>query len=335
MTSNAMRIAVIGGGSWGTALAHLLAGKGYDARLLLRDADVAQSINTRHENPRYLAGLALHPGVRAHVAAGEALEGADVVLSVVPCQQVRGVLRGLRPLLPREVVFVSASKGVETGSMRTIAEMVAEELAGLDPRYAVLSGPSFAAEVVRNLPTAVVLGCTNADLGARLREVFSTPGFRTYSCTDVRGVELGGAVKNVIAIAAGLSDGLGFGSNARAGLITRGLAEMSRLGEALGARASTFMGLSGLGDLVLTCTGDLSRNRQVGLRLAEGRALADIVTEMRMVAEGVKTTEAVHDLAAAMGVAMPITDAMYSVLHDGANPHDAVRELMTRELKEE
>ncbi|NHZ47225.1 NAD(P)H-dependent glycerol-3-phosphate dehydrogenase, partial [Nitratidesulfovibrio liaohensis] len=274
-------------------------------------------------------------GVRAHVVAAEALEGADVVLSVVPCQQVRGVLRGLRPLLPREVVFVSASKGVETGSMRTIAEMVAEELDGLDPRYAVLSGPSFAAEVVRNLPTAVVLGCTDADLGARLREVFSTPGFRTYSSTDVRGVELGGAVKNVIAIAAGLSDGLGFGSNARAGLITRGLAEMSRLGEALGARASTFMGLSGLGDLVLTCTGDLSRNRQVGLRLAEGRALADIVVEMRMVAEGVKTTEAVHDLAAAMGVDMPITDAMYSVLHDGANPHDAVRELMTRELKEE
>jgi glycerol-3-phosphate dehydrogenase (NAD(P)+) len=335
MTSDAMRIAVIGGGSWGTALAHLLAGKGYDTRLLLRDAEVAEAINVRHENPRYLAGLALHPGVRAHVTAQPALDGADVVLSVVPCQQVRGVLRTLRPLLPREVVFVSASKGVETGSMRTIAEMVAEELAGLDPRYAVLSGPSFAAEVVRNLPTAVVLGCVDPDLGARLREVFSTPGFRTYSSTDVRGVELGGAVKNVIAIAAGLSDGLGFGSNARAGLITRGLAEMSRLGEALGARPSTFMGLSGLGDLVLTCTGDLSRNRQVGLRLAEGRALADIVAEMRMVAEGVKTTEAVHDLAAAMGVDMPITDAMYSVLHDGANPHDAVRELMTRELKEE
>lgn len=335
MTSAAMRIAVIGGGSWGTALAHLLAGKGYDTRLLLRDAEVALAINTRHENPRYLVGQRLHSGVQAHVAAAEALAGVGVVLSVVPCQQVRGMLRSLRPLLPREVVFVSASKGVETGSLRTVAEMVAEELKGLAPRYAVLSGPSFAAEVVRNLPTAVVLGCTDADLGARLRGVFSSPVFRTYSSGDVRGVELGGAVKNVIAIAAGLADGLGFGNNARAGLITRGLAEMSRLGEALGARAATFMGLSGLGDLVLTCTGNLSRNRQVGLRLAEGQALARIVGEMRMVAEGVKTTEAVRDLAAALGVSMPITEAMYSVLHDGANPHDAVRELMTRELREE
>lgn len=330
-----MKTAVLGGGSWGTALAHLLAGKGGSVSLWVRDGAVVEGINERHENPKYLKGLALHHGVCATTDAAEVLAGADLVLSAVPCQQTRGVLRSLRPLLPRGVVVVSASKGIEVGSLCTVGEMVEDELAGLAPRFAVISGPSFATEVVRGLPTAVVLGCTDRELGATLREVFSSSSFRTYSCTDVRGVELGGAVKNVIAIAAGLSDGLGFGHNARAGLITRGLAEMSRLGVALGAQAPTFMGLSGLGDLVLTCTGDLSRNRQVGLRLAEGQCLDAIVSGMGMVAEGVKTTEAVHGIACRMGVELPITSAMYAVLHDGRVPRDMVLELMTRELREE
>lgn len=330
-----MKIAVLGGGSWGTALAYLLAGKGEDVRLWVRDPAVVEGVNRDHENPRYLKGLHLHEALRATCDAGEALEGADILLSVVPCQQTRTVLRSLRPRLKTGMVVVSASKGIETDGLRTVGEMVEDELAGLAPRYAVISGPSFAAEVVAGMPTAVVLGCADRDLGGTLREVFSTPTFRTYSCTDVRGVELGGAVKNVIAIAAGLSDGLGFGSNARAGLITRGLAEMGRLGVALGARGSTFMGLSGLGDLVLTCTGDLSRNRQVGLRLAEGQGLDAIVAGMGMVAEGVKTTEAVYELAQREGVDLPITQAMYAVLHDGRDPRDMVQELMTRELREE
>lgn len=224
-----MKIAVLGGGSWGTALAHLLAGKGEDVRLWVRDPAVVEGVNRDHENPRYLKGLHLHEALRATCDAGEALEGADILLSVVPCQQTRTVLRSLRPRLKTGMVVVSASKGIETDGLRTVGEMVEDELAGLAPRYAVISGPSFAAEVVAGMPTAVVLGCADRDLGGTLREVFSTPTFRTYSCTDVRGVELGGAVKNVIAIAAGLSDGLGFGSNARAGLITRGLAEMGRL----------------------------------------------------------------------------------------------------------
>lgn len=330
-----MKIAVMGGGSWGTALAHQFASNVDKVHLLVRQAAVADFINTNHENPRYVRNLALHPNLYATCDMGEALHGADIILSVVPVQQTRSVLRSMKPFLPNEAVIVSASKGVEVGSLNTVGDMVHQELADITPCYAVLSGPSFAAEVVRGLPTAVVLGCENRELGAHLRDVLATPSFRTYSSTDVRGVELGGAFKNVIAIATGLSDGLGFGDNARAGLITRGLAEMSRLGVALGAQASTFMGLSGLGDLALTCTGDLSRNRQVGLGLAQGRSLAAIVDGMGMVAEGVKTTEAVYDLALKLGIDLPITSIMYGVLHHNRDPRAEVTGLMTRALREE
>ena len=213
--------------------------------------------------------------------------------------------------------------------------MVMEELSALSPRYAVLSGPSFAAEVMDAQPTAVVLGCENDALGARLREIFSTPFFRCYSSSDVTGVEMGGALKNVMAIAAGIGDGLGFGSNARAALITRGLAELSRLGTAMGARPLTFMGLSGLGDLVLTCTGRLSRNRQVGIRLGKGEKLDDIVASLGMVAEGVKTASAARELAKKLNVSAPVTEAMCRVLYENADPAAAVRELMERPLKEE
>lgn len=330
-----MKITVIGGGSWGTALAHQFASKIKNVHLLVRQSAVADFINTNHENPRYVRGLALHQNLYATCDMSEALNGADVILSVVPVQQTRSVLRSMKPLVARGAIIVSASKGVEVGSLNTVGDMVAEELGDLEPAYAVLSGPSFAAEVVRGLPTAVVLGCENRELGAHLRDVLATPSFRTYSSTDVRGVELGGAFKNVIAIATGLSDGLGFGDNARAGLITRGLAEMSRLGTALGAQASTFMGLSGLGDLALTCTGDLSRNRQVGLALAQGRTLTAIVDGMGMVAEGVKTTEAVYSLAQKLGIDLPITSIMYGVLHHNRDPRAEVTGLMTRTLREE
>lgn len=334
-------IAVLGGGSWGTALAHLLAHAGHDVTLLLRDAAQAAHINAHHENPRYLRGVPLHPGIRAVAGSmggpeqAAALEGVGILVLSVPCQALRAALRGLAGAVPSDCVLVNTAKGIEVSELVTAESMVRDELPGHLSRYAVLSGPSFALEVASCKPTAVVLGCRDERLGARLREVFSAPWFRAYSSSDVPGVELGGAIKNVIAIAAGLSDGLGFGLNARAALVTRGLAETSRLGVALGARASTFMGLSGLGDLMLTCSGDLSRNRQVGLRLGAGETLDAIAASMNMVAEGVKTTQAVYRLAQRLGVDMPVTAAMHGVLYGNVPPREAVQALMSRQLKEE
>lgn len=329
-----LKVTVAGGGSWGTALAHVLAGNGHDVRLWLRDAAVAEAIRTRRENPRYLPGRALHGGIEPRTDM-EALRHQDVIVLAVPCQQVRAFLREAGPHLGPRCILVNAAKGLETGGCTTVGAVVAEELTTLRPRYAVLSGPSFAAEVLDGQPTAVVLGCAEEALGAELRAYFSTASFRCYSSVDVLGVELGGALKNVMAIAAGVCDGLGFGHNARAALMTRGLAEISRLGVACGARALTFMGLSGLGDLTLTCTGDLSRNRQVGLRLGRGESLDHIVRSLGMVAEGVKTTEAVKALAASLKVAAPISLAMFDILRHGRDPRAAVVDLMTRALKEE
>lgn len=330
-----MHITIMGGGSWGTALAHLLAGKGHDTVMLIRDPELARDITERHENVRYLPGLTLSRGIRATVDTESALRGAELLIGAVPCQSWREALRGIRPFMRPGMIITCASKGVEISGLSTMGTIVQEELADLAPRYAVLSGPSFAVEVVRGLPTAVVLGCEDRALGAHLREVFTTPTFRSYSSCDVRGVELGGAVKNVIAIAAGISDGLGFGHNAKAALITRGLAEITRLGTALGAEASTFMGLSGLGDLVLTCNGDLSRNRRVGLKLAQGKTLDAIVAEMVMIAEGVKTVTAIKTLADKLDVSMPITRTMHQILYNGLEPRAGVRALMSRELKDE
>ena len=253
----------------------------------------------------------------------------------MPSQQLRGWLGTHRTFFRPGPVLVNAAKGLETGSLATCGAVVAEALAGLEPRYSVLSGPSFAAEVLRGLPTAVVLAARDEALGRTLRELFSGPAFRCYSSTDVTGVEMGGALKNVMAIAAGVCDGLGLGHNSRAALITRGLAEMSRLGAACGARRSTFMGLSGLGDLTLTCTGDLSRNRQVGLRLGRGENLEAITRSLGMVAEGVKTTAAVHALALRLGIDAPITAAMHCVIYEGQAPREALRILMNRDLREE
>lgn len=332
-----MTVTVYGGGSWGTALAHVLAWGGCETRLLVRDAVVAEAVNERGENPRYLPGLRLHEGVRA-VLDPSVLAHSDLWVLAVPSQSQRAALERVRQLLGPDTVVVNAAKGIELNSLKSMSAVAAEGLGcpgNFARRYAVLSGPSFAREVVEGKPTAVVLGCADEALGASLREVFATSWFRSYSSTDVRGVELGGAVKNVIAIATGVSDGLNFGHNARAALITRGLAEITRLGVALGARPSTFMGLSGLGDLMLTCTGDLSRNRQVGLRLGRGENLTAITEAMNSVAEGVKTSAAVYRLAQSLGVDMPITAAMNAVLNTSLSPTDAVRGLMSRALKEE
>lgn len=330
-----MKATIIGGGSWGTALAQLCALKGHETWLWLRNHQLSTQVLLRHENTRYLPGVKLHDKLKPTSNLEAALEDADILIYASPSQSLRDFLPELLRLAPADCAFIMASKGIDLLHLQTMSQLSFELEPALRQRYAVLSGPSFAREVMRELPTAVVLGSENRELGTRLREELSFNFFRVYSNTDLRGVELGGSVKNVIAIAAGISDGLQFGHNARAALITRGLAEISRLGVAMGANAGTFMGLSGLGDLVLTCTGDLSRNRQVGLRLAAGQSLEQITREMTSLAEGIKTTESVHALARRLGVEMPITESMYGVIHDHVPPLEAVKMLMSRDLKSE
>ena len=330
-----MKTAVIGAGAWGTALANLLAGKGVDTLLWAREPALAEAVNTGHENPVYFPGVPLDPRLRAVNVLEEACRDAEVFLIVVPAQYCRNVLQKLKPHLPRHPAMVCASKGIELTTLSPLSTVFAEALDGLKPRYAHLSGPSFASELSSGAPTAVALGCEDKSLAQDMQELFATDYFRVYTNPDFRGVELGGAVKNIIAIAAGVSDGLDFGHNTRAALITRGLSEMSRLGEAMGADKNTFTGLSGMGDLVLTCTGDLSRNRQVGLRIGRGESLVDIISGMKAVAEGVKTAEAVYKLARRIKVDVPITEQVHAILYLDKDPAEAVRDLMGRELKEE
>jgi len=330
-----MRIAIIGGGAWGTTLANTLAKKGHQATLWIREREAMSRIARNRVNEWYLPGVMLDAGLEVTSDLGQAAEGADAFLFTVPTQFFRSVLMELRPAMPRKPVCICANKGIELDTLMTVSQIVEDVLSALKPRFAMLSGPSFAFEVSREMPTAIVLGCADRKLGREIQEAFSTDYLRIYTNPDFRGVELGGAFKNIIAIAAGVSDGLGFGFNARAALITRGLAEMGRLGKALGAKPATLTGLSGMGDLVLTCTGELSRNRQVGLRLGKGQKLMDILKEMKAVAEGVKTTEAVQALGAKLGVDLPITRQVYEVLYEGKDPKLAVKELMTRELKGE
>lgn len=329
------KITVIGGGSWGTSLAALLAGKDYPTSVLVRDSELADAINRSRENPRYLSGFKLPDALSASTDASFALNGTSLIVWGIPCQSSRAVMRELRPYFPKNSIIVSATKGIEVSGLCRIEEIVEEELGGLGIRYGVISGPSFAKEVIQQKPTAVVLASRNEEICKPLQDIFSTRNFRTYASLDVVGVEVGGAVKNVIAIAAGLIDGLGLGHNSMAALITRGLAEISRLGIAMGAEEQTFSGLSGVGDLVLTCTGALSRNRHVGYQLGKGQDLATITHEMRMVAEGVKTAVAVQDMACKQDVDMPITDAVCQVLEGRIKPEDSVELLMTRSLKRE
>lgn len=328
------KITVVGGGSWGTALAHFLGNKGMEVRLWVREPEIAGSIAATGENPVYMPGVKLSANVTADTDLPKMVEDAKLVLMVAPCQVWRGVLREMRPHMRDDAVVISASKGVEVEGLKRMEEVAAAELAGMDTVYAALSGPSFAKEVIACKPTAAVIACRDITWADRLRDLFSSEIFRFYSSRDVTGVELGGAVKNVIAIAAGLSDGLGFGLNAKAALITRGLVEITRLGLALGASASTFTGLSGVGDLILTATGDLSRNRQVGLRTAEVGA-KDALAGMTQVAEGVRTAEAVHFLSQKLEVDMPICAAVYRVFYEDKDPREEVLGLMTRELKGE
>ena len=336
------RIAVIGAGAWGTTLARVLALKGHNVTLWAREEEVCASIASGRENAAYLPGVKLPENLSATSSLEEALSGgggnggAQMVVSVVPSHGLRAVFAGAAPFVPAGAVLVSATKGIEQSTLLTASGVLKEVLSGVEGlNIVVLSGPSFAREVSQGLPTALCAGSSSASAASAVQHAFSTPYFRVYTNTDVVGVELGGALKNVMAIASGISDGLGLGNNARAALITRGLAEMSRLGVKMGAREQTFSGLSGLGDLVLTCTGALSRNYTVGLEVGRGRTAREVTGSMRMVAEGVKTSMAARALGRREGVRMPITDEICDVLEGKTAPGEAVLERMTRELKEE
>jgi glycerol-3-phosphate dehydrogenase (NAD(P)+) len=330
------RVAVIGAGSWGTALAVVAARAGHDVRLWSRNAAVVESINRNHLNSLYLTDALIPTSVRANRDIKEVTNGAELVILAAPSHAIRGLVATIVPALQAEMIMVSATKGIEIASGKRISQVVAEVVPeAARPRFVCLSGPSFAKEVVENHPTAVVAASEDHDASRLVQAELSFDNLRIYTNDDVIGAELGGSVKNVMAIAAGMVGGLGFGSNSVAALITRGLAEMTRLALREGAKLETLMGLAGLGDLVLTCTGNLSRNRFVGQELGKGRSLYDITTGMNEVAEGVKTTQAVKQLADRTRTEMPITNEVYGVLYEGKLASDAADELMTRPLREE
>lgn len=329
-------IAVIGAGSWGTSLANLLAKKGYPVRLWAHDPAVAEMISERGENARYLAGIPLAPGIWPTSDIAVAVADAEVIVSVSPSQHVREVMSGAVEAMRPDALVVSASKGIETTTLKTMAEVLADILPPTAAERATfLSGPSFALEVAQEQPTAVTVASRSAEAAEITQNLFQTDYFRVYTNPDVRGVELGGALKNVIALAAGMTTGLGLGHNSLAALITRGLAEISRLGVTMGADPLTFAGLAGMGDLILTCTGSLSRNRSVGIALGEGRSLTEIMSGMTMVAEGVETTRAAYALAERTGTEMPIVTEVHAVLFEGRAAREAVDNLMLRSPKAE
>lgn len=326
-------VAIVGGGSWGTALAATLARRGIASRLWVRNPELAELIRSKRENPWYLPGIPLPAPVAPTPILAQALDGAGLVVMVVPSSAFASVVEAARSRLRPALPVLSATKGLDPSGARRMSEILAE-LAPASP-VAVLSGPTFAREVALGRPTAAVVASTSEDLAVRLQRMLAAPEFRLYTNRDVVGVELGGALKNVIAIATGIADGLGLGENARAGLITRGLAEITRLGVALGASPLTFSGLAGLGDLVLTCTGSLSRNRALGLALAAGKSLAEAQAATRMVAEGVRTAESALRLAHRVGVTLPICLEVRAVLFEGKSPQAALAALLGREARSE
>lgn len=332
------RIAILGAGGWGTALAIVLSRSrgAHEVSLWARSPELAESIRRDRENKLYLPGAKLAESIQVHSQLDSALAGAQVIVGATPSAHARAIYTSALPFVPATSSFVSASKGLEPSTHLRMSEVIAQVVTPkFVPRIAVISGPSFALETARGEPTAVVLASRDAAFATELQEEFAGPGFRLYTNDDVLGVELAGAMKNVMAIAAGACQGLGLGSNALAALITRGLAEMSRLAVALGARRETLSGLAGLGDLVLTCTGSLSRNRHVGIELGKGHALREIMANMRMVAEGVNTAAPLLALAREHQIEMPITEQVDAILHAGKSPKNAIRDIMERPLKRE
>ena len=329
-----LKVAVLGAGSWGTALAALMARHGHSVVLWGRDAQAVDAIDRKHENPRYLPGIALPDTLRATSDFAASLQGADLVLVVVPSHAFTETLRLLAPLRPAAAGVAWATKGFEPGSGRFLHE-VAEDILGPQVPLAVVTGPSFAKEVALGLPTAVTVHGQDPEFAQRVADVLHGPAFRAYTGDDMVGAELGGAMKNVLAVATGVADGMQLGLNARAGLITRGLNEMLRLSAAIGARPETLMGLAGLGDLVLTCTGDLSRNRRLGLALGRGQSLADAVREIGQVVESVQTADEVMRQAGRHGIELPISSAVRDVLHGDLTPAEGLQQLLAREQKPE
>jgi glycerol-3-phosphate dehydrogenase (NAD(P)+) len=325
------RATVLGAGAWGTALAKLLSDKGEKVVLYTRRSDVPRRVAEKHENERYLPGVPLSSELELTDDLARAIDGSDLVVLAVPSHAFRGVLSAIGGLLPADAPIVSATKGIENDTLMLMREVAIDVLgASADGRFAVLSGPSFAREVALGLPTAIVVASSSPDVAHDVQERFAGERMRVYTSDDPIGVELGGALKNVIAIAAGACEGLGFGHNSRAALITRGLAEIVRLAVAKGGNAITLAGLAGLGDLVLTCTGELSRNRTVGFELGKGRTLPDVLAGLGHVAEGVRTAKSAYDLGRKVGVDMPITTEVYRVLYEGKAPNQAVSDLLAR-----
>jgi glycerol-3-phosphate dehydrogenase (NAD(P)+) len=331
----AARVAVVGAGSWGTTFGSMIAANA-SVRLWALEPEVADAVNTGHENPVYLPGVALSASLEATTSLAGALDGADIVVMAVPSAHFRAVLAQAAPYISPDRPIVSLTKGIEQRTSKRMSEVAHEVLADHDRRLiGVLSGPNLATEIAAGQPAGTVVAIPDGDVARRLQQVFMTPSFRVYTNPDVVGCEIGGAVKNVIALAAGMADGLDFGDNARATLVTRGLAELTRLGVALGGVGLTFLGLAGIGDLVATCSSPSSRNHHVGEQLARGRSLDEIVAEMRMVAEGVGTAEPVLALASGVGVEMPIAEQVVEVLRGRTRPDGAVRALMERAAKAE
>jgi glycerol-3-phosphate dehydrogenase (NAD(P)+) len=335
LAADKKRIGVIGAGSWGTALANLLAEQDL-VDLWVFEEDLFQAMAKERENKTFLPGVRLPDTIRLTHSLEEAFTGKEIIVCALPSHVVREIFSRAQPFIQEDVLIVSATKGLENNSYQTASQVLREIIArSWKVEIASLSGPSFAREVARRLPTAVAVAGTNPEAAGRAQNLFSRAYFRVYTNPDLMGVELGGAIKNVMAIAAGAADGLGFGHSSRAALITRGLAEMTRLGVKMGADARTFSGLAGLGDLVLTCTGDLSRNRSLGLELGKGRPLSAVLGEMRMVAEGLRTTKALWELAKQQKVVMPITEKVHEILYEGKAPREAVAELMSRHPRSE
>lgn len=329
-------IGVVGAGSWGTALANLLACKGFAVDHWVYEPEVVAQMREERENRRFLPGVILSDNLRPSGDLEAVVAGKDLILVVTPSHVTRQTMARCGGVVGPDTIVVSASKGIENQTHLTMSGVLAQVIPGLSAeRLAVLTGPSFAKEVARQVPTGVTVASSDAATAARVQQVFATAYFRVYTIDDVIGAELGAAVKNVIAIAAGVIDGLGLGLNTRATLITRGLVEIRRLGLAMGAQPRTFTGLAGVGDLILTCTGDLSRNHTIGKQIGEGKKLNDLLAEMHMVAEGVKTARSVYDLSRELGVEMPISHAVYHVLYDDLDPKTALYQLMTRDLKQE
>lgn len=329
-------LAIIGAGSWGTALAIALGPRFQRIRLWVYEADLAERLRHNRINDVYLPGFEIPRHVEPTNSLAAALDGAEIVLSVTPSHHVRAVYALMTPFLEERMIFVNATKGLENETLLRMSQVIRQSIGtAFEPRIAVVSGPTFAREVAKFEPTALVVASEDIGLAQAVQAAFSGPAFRLYTSTDPIGVEAGSSIKNVVAIGAGVLHGMGLGHNALAALITRGLAEMTRLAVAMGGKPHTLSGLAGLGDLVLTCTGDLSRNRQVGIELAHGRKLDEIVSSMKMVAEGIKTTNAAVDLARRHGVEMPITAQMFEMLHFSVAPREAIRRLMERQLKGE